>query len=89
MRRPGCLGKRGTAERAGDVGRDPSTSGAVQGNSPTGCVFGTGAFGESVYREGTTGGTNQRFLVPVCRDQDERLGRSVLLDAPTSHSRPF
>ena len=33
--------------------------------------------------------TNQRLLVSVCRDQDERLGRTVLFDAPTSHGLPF
>ena len=36
-----------------------------------------------------TGGTNQRLLVPVCRDQDERLRRPVFLHSPTSHGRPF
>jgi hypothetical protein len=61
----------------------------MEGDSSAGSVFRARAFGRAVNREGATGGTNQRFLVPVCRDQDERLGRSELLDAPTSHSRPF
>jgi len=38
---------------------------------------------------GTTGGTNQRFLVPIRRDQNQRLRRAVLLNPPTSHGRPF
>jgi hypothetical protein len=38
---------------------------------------------------GAAGGTNQRFLVPVCRDQYQRFGRTVLFDTPTSHGLPF
>jgi len=38
---------------------------------------------------GTTGRTNQRLLVPIRRDQNQRLRRAVLLNPPTSHGRPF
>jgi hypothetical protein len=61
----------------------------VEGDPPTGSVFGVGAFGSSIDGGTSAGGANQRLLVPVCRDQDERLGRSVFLDASTTHGLPF
>ena len=61
----------------------------MEGDPPTGSVFGVGAFGSSIDGGTSAGGANQRLLVPVCGDQYERLWRPVLLHAPTSHSRPF
>ena len=52
-------------------------------------VIGAGSLRNPIYRYRTTGGTNQRLLVSVRRDQNQRFRRTVLLDAPTSHSRPF
>ena len=52
-------------------------------------IFGIGAFGSSINGRASTGGANQRLLVPVCRDQDERLRRPIFFNAPTSHGRPF
>jgi hypothetical protein len=61
----------------------------VKRDPPTRSIFGVGAFGSSINRGASTGGANQRFLVSVCRDQDERLRRPVFLNPPTSHGRPF
>jgi hypothetical protein len=48
-------------------------------------IFGAGSFGNTIDSDGTTGGTDQRLLVSVRRDQNQRFRRAVLLDAPTSH----
>ena len=61
----------------------------MQCHPPALGIFRTGSFRETLHGNGAAGRTNQRLLVPVCRDQYERLWRSVLLHAPTSHSRPF
>ena len=61
----------------------------MQGDSTALRIFRARPLGYSFDGNGATGGTNQRFLVPICRDQNQRLGRAVFLDAPTSHGRPF
>ena len=61
----------------------------MEGDPAAGGVFRVGAFGGSIDDGARTGGANQRLLVPVCRDQDERLRRSIFLDASTSHGLPF
>jgi hypothetical protein len=61
----------------------------VEGDSASLDIIGAGSFGNPFYRYRATGGANQRLLVSVCRDQNQRFRRTVLLDAPTSHSRPF
>lgn len=61
----------------------------MEGHPTTRSILGARSLRNTVHRYRTTGGTDQRFLVSVCRDQDQRLRRAVLLDAPTSHSRPF
>jgi plastocyanin len=48
-------------------------------------VFGAGTLGHAVHRYRSAGGTDQGFLVSVCRDQNQRFRRPVLLHAPTSH----
>lgn len=52
-------------------------------------ILGAEPFGDAVDCNGTTRGTNQRFLVPIRRDQNQRFRRSKLFYTPTSHSRPF
>jgi hypothetical protein len=47
------------------------------------------SLGDPLHVGGTTGGTNQRLLVPIRGDQNQRLRRAVLLNPPTSHGRPF
>src|SRR5215210_5391801 len=61
----------------------------MEGDPATLSIIGAGPFRHPFDRQRPAGGTDQRFLVPICRDQNQRLGRAVLLDAPTSHSRPF
>jgi hypothetical protein len=61
----------------------------VEGDSPTLKVVSAGSLGKPIHGHRTTGGANQRLLVSVRRDQNQRFRRAVFLDAPTSHSRPF
>jgi hypothetical protein len=48
-----------------------------------------GALGHPLDGDRTTGRAYQRLLVSVRRDQNQRFGRAVFLNAPTSHGRPF
>jgi hypothetical protein len=52
-------------------------------------IFRARPLGHSFHIARATRGTYQRFLVPICRDQNQRFRCSVLLDTPTSHGRPF
>src|SRR5215210_4891230 len=61
----------------------------MEGDPATLSIIGAGPFRHPFDRQRPAGGTDQRFLVPIRRDQNQRLWRAVLLDAPTSHSRPF
>jgi plastocyanin len=61
----------------------------VQGDSASRGILGAQSLGHSLDVLRPAGGADQRFLVPIRPDQNQRLRRSVLLDAPTSHSRPF
>lgn len=61
----------------------------MEGDSSPLNIIGARPLGNPVHCDRTTGGANQRLLVPVRRDQNQRFRRTVLLDAPTSHSRPF
>jgi hypothetical protein len=47
------------------------------------------SFRDSFDVDRPTGGTYQHFLVPIRGDQDQRFRCAELLNAPTSHSRPF
>jgi plastocyanin len=38
---------------------------------------------------GAAGGAHQGFVVPIRRDQDQRLRRPILLHSPTTHGRSF
>jgi hypothetical protein len=61
----------------------------MKGNPASRGIVVAGPFGHAIHVKRATRGTNQRFLVPIRRDQNQRFWRAVLLDAPTSHSRPF
>lgn len=61
----------------------------MKGDAASLGVFGTGPFGNALYGGRTTRGTYQRFLLPICRDQNQCFRSSVLLNTPTSHGRPF
>jgi hypothetical protein len=61
----------------------------MEGDSAALGVLTARSLGNPLDIGGTTGGTNQRFLVPIRRDQNQRLRRAVLLNSPTSHGRPF
>ena len=50
-----------------------------------GRVVGRRALGVSLDCARIAGGANQRFLVPIRRDQNQCFRRTVLLDAPASH----
>src|SRR5215203_1948842 len=89
MRRPGRLGQGRATEGSGNVSRTATAGLAVQGYPSTRCVLRAGAFRVAFYGDGRAGRTNQRLLVSVRRDQDERLGRPVFLHSPTSHGRSF
>src|SRR4051812_33029184 len=89
MRRPGRLGQGRAAESPRNVGRTTAARRAVQGYPAARRILGARAFGMAFYGDGPAGRTNQRFLVSVCRDQDERFGRPVFLHSPTSHGRSF
>jgi hypothetical protein len=52
-------------------------------------IFGAGASRDPLYFNRATRGTNQRFLVPICGDQNQCFRCAVLLDTPTAHGRSF
>jgi len=78
------LRKRGATDGAGYVGGGPAAGVAVQGYAATlevvGCPHG-GAFDVG----GATGRADQRFLVPIRGDQNQRFRRAVLFHSPASH----
>ena len=83
------LGERRAVKGAGDVSRAAATGGTMESDPATLGVFGTGPFGHSLDSYRATRRTDQRFLVPIRRDQNQCFRCSVLLNAPTSHGRPF
>jgi hypothetical protein len=85
----GGFRQRGPIQGTWDVSSGPPTGAAMQGHPAAGSIFGAGPFRGSFNRGGTTGGTNQRFLVPIRGDQNQCFRSPVLLDAPTTHGRPF
>src|SRR5215204_2371713 len=89
MRRSGRLRQGRATESSGNVSRTPTAVLAVQGYPPARCILGAGAFRVAFHGDAPAGRTNQRLLVSVGRDQDERLGRPVFLHSPTSHGRSF
>ena len=60
----------------------------MEGYPSTLSIFSAGALWNSI-DFGTAGGTDQRFLVAICRDQNQCFRSPVFLNAPTSHGRPF
>jgi hypothetical protein len=82
--RPGSLGKHGATQRPGDVDGAAAAGVAVEGDA-TDLKFVGGAGWGALDGGGTAGGTNQRLLVPIRGDQNQRLRRAVLLDTPASH----
>lgn len=72
-------------QRAGDVSGTAAAGGTMESNPATLGVFGTRSFGHSLDSYGAARGTDQRFLVPIRRDQNQRFRSSVLFNAPTSH----
>ena len=77
------------ADGAGDVDGTTAAGIAVEGHSTSLRIFAQGPEGSTLDIGCTARGTNQGFLVPVRRDQNQRFRRSVLFDAPTSHGLPF
>ena len=61
----------------------------MEGDAATGSIVVEGTLGDSLDRGGSTRRTDQRFLVPIGSDQNQRFRRPVLLDAPASHGLPF
>jgi len=57
----------------------------MQGDSSTWGVVVGGSLGDALDCGGAARGTYQRLLVPIRSDQDQRLRRPILLDAPASH----
>jgi hypothetical protein len=57
----------------------------VEGNSATWRVITVRSFRYPFDGQRAARGTDQRFLVPIRRDQNQRFWRAVLLDAPTTH----
>ncbi len=86
---PGGLGQRRAAESAGDVSGGAAACRAVESDSSTLGVFGTGAFRHSIDFPRATRGTDQWFLIPIRRDQNQRFRCPVFFNTPTSHGRPF
>ena len=89
MRWTGRLRQGRAAQGAGNIGCTAAAVLAVQGHPAARCILRAGAFRVAFYSDAPTGRTNQRFLVSVCRDQDQRFRRPVFLHSPTSHGRSF
>jgi hypothetical protein len=81
------FGERGPVQRAWDIGSGPAAPATVERDSATLSIFGAGTLRNPLDLR-TAGGADQRFLVAVCGDQNQRFGCPVFLDTPTSHGRP-
>ena len=85
----GSFRKGGAADGAGDISGDTTTGAAVQRDPTTLKLVTQDPLGRALDLRRTARGANQGFLVPVCRDQNQRFGRTVLFNTPTSHGLPF